>query len=135
MGLVGKTGCGKSTLINLLLRFYELGEGNGEILLDGKDIRSYELPWLRKQIAVVMQSPLMFSTTVADNIACGMIGATRKEIKRAAKQANAHEFIVKLPAKYDNLVGDKGLVFQITQTEETRKITNNKMPTNKKKLK
>jgi len=71
--VVGKTGCGKSTIVNLLLRFYEVSKGDGAILLDGTDIRELDVHWLRDQIAIVMQNPLLFSSSIADNISYGTL--------------------------------------------------------------
>ena len=106
VGLVGKTGSGKTTLVNLLVRFLDAHQGR--ILLDGQDLRDYSLPALRAQFALVLQEPVLFSNTIAKNIAYGCPGATQPEIVEAARQANAHEFICKLPDGYNTLVGDRG---------------------------
>jgi ATP-binding cassette subfamily B protein len=104
VGIVGPSGSGKSTLINLLTRFYE--PVSGRVLLDGVDLRHYKLADLRAQFSIVMQEPMLFSTTIAGNIAYARPDASRADIIRAAKQANAHEFIEKLPMGYDSLIGE-----------------------------
>jgi len=104
VGIVGPSGSGKSTLINLLTRFYE--PVSGQVLLDGVDLRHYKIADLRAQFSIVMQEPMLFSTTVAGNIAYARPDASRAEIIAAAKQANAHEFIEKLPKGYDSLIGE-----------------------------
>lgn len=106
VGLVGSTGGGKSTIVNLIPRFYD--PHAGRILVDGVDIRDLELQAFRNQIAYVLQETVLFRGTVAENIAYGRGGATRQEIVEAAKLANADEFIVKMPHGYDSLVGDRG---------------------------
>ena len=106
VGVVGRTGSGKSTLIHLLTRFYEVDSGH--IRLDGVDLRDYRLADLRDQYAIVLQEPTLFSTTVAENIAFGRPEATQEEIEAAARAANAHEFIVKLPRGYETVLGDRG---------------------------
>jgi ATP-binding cassette subfamily B protein len=104
VGIVGPSGSGKSTLINLLTRFYE--PVSGQVLLDGTDLRHYRLADLRSQFSIVMQEPMLFSTTVAGNIAYARPDASRADIIAAAKKANAHEFIDKLPLGYDSLIGE-----------------------------
>jgi ATP-binding cassette, subfamily B, bacterial len=104
VGIVGPSGSGKSTLINLLTRFYE--PVSGRVLLDGVDLRNYKLADLRAQFSIVMQEPMLFSTTVAGNIAYARPDASRADIVSAAKQANAHEFIEKLQKGYDSLIGE-----------------------------
>jgi ATP-binding cassette, subfamily B, bacterial len=108
LGIAGKTGAGKSTLISLLMRFYD--PSTGQILLDGVDIRDYKLADLRNQFAVVMQEPVLFSTSIAENIAYGRPGASFQEIVAAAKVANAHDFIADLPNAYDTRVGERGMM-------------------------
>ncbi|HET7560315.1 MAG TPA: ABC transporter ATP-binding protein [Limnochordia bacterium] len=106
IGLVGKSGVGKTTLINLLCRFYEVSEGR--LTIDGVDIKQIELEDLRRQIGVVMQEPFLFNGTIAENIAYGKPNASRHEIIRAARAANAHHFIVAKPDGYDTQVGERG---------------------------
>jgi ATP-binding cassette, subfamily B, bacterial len=107
VGIMGSTGAGKTTLISLLMRFYDCS--HGQILLDGQDIREYKLDDYRKQYSIVLQDPLLFSTTIADNISFGLPGARKEEIIKAAKLANAHDFIVNAPQGYDTLVGERGM--------------------------
>ncbi|XP_023237034.1 multidrug resistance protein 1-like isoform X2 [Centruroides sculpturatus] len=106
IALVGSSGCGKSTVIQLLQRFYD--PLSGQILLDGKEIGTYNLGWLRKQIGVVGQEPVLFSSSIAENIRHGYPQATDEEIQNAAKAANAHDFISKLPKRYETVVGERG---------------------------
>jgi ATP-binding cassette subfamily B protein len=107
LGIAGRTGAGKSTLMSLLMRFYD--PSKGQIVLDGVDLRDYKLAELRNQFAIVMQEPVLFSTSIAENIAYGRPGASFQDIVTAAKVANAHDFIVALPDGYDTLVGERGL--------------------------
>jgi ABC-type multidrug transport system fused ATPase/permease subunit len=106
IAIVGPTGAGKTTLVSLLPRFYDAN--GGKILLDSIDIRNLTLRSLRNQIAVVLQEPLLFSGTVADNIRYGRLEATPEEVIEAAQSANAHDFIVKLPQGYDTELGERG---------------------------
>ncbi|MGQ9696490.1 MAG: ABC transporter ATP-binding protein [Armatimonadota bacterium] len=106
IGLVGHSGAGKTTVINLLCRFYDPDEG--QILIDGVDIRKIRLEDLRRQIGIVPQEPFLFSGTVAENISYGKPNATRDEIIQAAIAANAHDFIMRMPDGYDSQVGDRG---------------------------
>jgi ATP-binding cassette subfamily B protein len=106
IGLVGKSGAGKSTTINLLCRFYE--PDAGEIRIDGIDYREIALQDLRHQIGVVLQEPFLFNGTIAENIAYGAPGANLEQIMAAAKAANAHNFILAKPDGYDSMVGEKG---------------------------
>ena len=106
IGLVGHSGAGKSTVINLITRFYDPSEGS--IAIDGHDSRDIKLRALRQQVGVVLQDPFLFQGTVAENIGYSKPGATRHEIIAAAKAANAHEFIVKFPDGYDTMVGERG---------------------------
>jgi ATP-binding cassette subfamily B protein len=101
------TGAGKTTLLSLLTRFYD--PTAGQILLDGVDLRDYKLADLRKQFAIVLQEPVLFSTSIAENIAYARPGANAEAIIEAAKAANAHEFIVRLPQGYNTQVGDRGM--------------------------
>ena len=95
VALCGSSGCGKSTSIQLIQRFYDPDQG--EILLDGEKISSINLRWLRSQIGIVSQEPVLFYGSIEDNIRFGKQNATDEEIIAAAKMANAHEFIMKLP--------------------------------------
>jgi ATP-binding cassette subfamily B protein len=104
VGVVGPSGSGKSTLVNLLTRFYD--PSSGSILIDGTDLREYNLADLRQQFSIVLQEPMLFSTTVAGNIAYADPQASRAEVVRASKLANAHEFIQRLPQGYDTPIGD-----------------------------
>jgi ATP-binding cassette subfamily B protein len=107
IGLAGHSGAGKSTLINLICRFYD-GE-EGDILIDGHDIRDVGLKPLREQIGVVLQDPFLFNGTVAENISYGKPDAPLDEVVAAAKAANAHDFIIGFPEGYDSLVGERGM--------------------------
>lgn len=106
IGLVGHSGAGKTTTINLLCRFYDVDEG--EILIDGVPLHRIRLEDLRRQIGLVPQETLLFSGTIAENIAYAKPGATKEEIIRAAKIANAHDFILRKPDGYETLVGEGG---------------------------
>ncbi|MGI0489307.1 ABC transporter ATP-binding protein [Pantanalinema rosaneae CENA516] len=106
IAIVGSTGSGKSTLVKLLLRFYEVQQGR--ITIDGKDIRDLNLRDLRRSIGWVSQDVFLFHGTVAENIAYGSFGASLEEITHAAKLAEAHEFIRRLPQGYDTIVGERG---------------------------
>jgi len=107
VGIAGPTGAGKTTLLSLLMRFYE--PTGGRILLDGVDLRDYRLRDLRDQFALVLQEPVLFSTTIAENIAYGREGATREEVETAARSAVAHDFISVLPDGYETVVGERGM--------------------------
>jgi ATP-binding cassette subfamily B protein len=106
IGIVGHSGAGKTTLINLLCRFYDVT--GGTIRIDGVDIRDLSMEEIRKQTGIVLQSPFLFRGTLAENIAYGNSSATRTEIIRAAKAANAHDFITLLPEGYETIVGEGG---------------------------
>lgn len=106
IGLVGHSGAGKTTLINMICRFYDVCEG--AILIDGVDVRKINSHDLRSQIGVVLQEPYLFNGTIMENIAYAKRDATREEVIRAAKAANAHEFVMKLPDGYDSQVGERG---------------------------
>ncbi|HVJ05331.1 MAG TPA: ABC transporter ATP-binding protein [Candidatus Saccharimonadales bacterium] len=107
VGVVGPSGSGKSTLVNLLTRFYD--PSGGSILIDATDLREYSLAELRQQFSIVLQEPMLFSTTVAGNIAYANPQASRAEVIEASKLANAHDFIERLPKGYDTLMGDGGV--------------------------
>ncbi|KAB0399598.1 hypothetical protein E2I00_012698, partial [Balaenoptera physalus] len=104
--MVGSSGAGKSTALQLIQRFYDPSEGM--VTLDGHDIRSLNIQWLRAQIGIVEQEPVLFSTTIAENIRYGREDATMEDIVRAAKEANAYSFIMDLPQQFDTLVGEGG---------------------------
>ena len=106
VAVVGPTGAGKSTLMSLLPRFYDPGEGR--ILLDGHDLRDLSLDSLRAQISVVLQEPLLFSATIRENIRYGRLDATDEEVVAAAEAANAHAFVSALPNGYDTKLGERG---------------------------
>lgn len=105
--LVGHSGSGKSTILNLFLRFYDPEKGT--VKLDGEDIRDYSLEELRKQISVVFQETYLFYGTIADNIRMARPDATDEEVEAAARAANAHEFISKLPQGYQTVTGERGM--------------------------
>ena len=107
MGIVGPTGAGKTTLVSLLFRFYDPTEG--EVILDGVDIRDYRLADLRNQFAVVLQDPVLFSTTISENIGYGRPEASAADIVAAARAANAHDFIAHLPDGYNTVLGERGM--------------------------
>jgi ATP-binding cassette, subfamily B, bacterial len=106
MGLVGHSGAGKSTIINLILRLYDVDEGN--IVVDGTDIRDLALRDLRTQVGVVLQDTFLFAGTVLENIRYSKPDASLRDVIRAAKIANAHDFIVSFPDGYDSVVGERG---------------------------
>lgn len=106
VALVGSSGCGKSTCVQLIQRFYDPLDGH--VFLDGREIKSLNIGWLRDQIGVVGQEPVLFATTVAENIRYGREGVSMEDIQAAAKEANAHDFIMKLPKKYETNVGERG---------------------------
>jgi len=105
--IVGRTGAGKTTMMNLLARFYD--PTCGRILLDGVDLRDYRLDDLRRQFALVLQEPVLFSATIGENIRYARSDATQQEVISAARAANAHDFIAHLPEGYDTPVGERGL--------------------------
>jgi ATP-binding cassette subfamily B (MDR/TAP) protein 1 len=107
VAFVGPSGGGKSTLIALLERFYD--PNSGSIFLDGRDVKTLNVKWLRCQIGLVSQEPVLFATTIHENIAAGGSNITRDQVIAAAKLANAHTFIMSLPEQYDTLVGEKGV--------------------------
>jgi ATP-binding cassette subfamily B protein len=108
IAIVGQTGSGKSTLTKLVNRTYDATAG--EVLIDGVDVRKWSLQSLRSQISTIEQDIFLFTRTIAENIAFGAAGsATREQIERAAKEAQAHEFIMALPDGYDTVVGERGV--------------------------
>ena len=106
IGIVGHSGAGKTTLVNLLCRFYDVTRG--AIRIDGVDLRDLSMEEVRQQVGIVLQTPFLFHGTLAENIAYGRPDATRREIIQAAKAANAHGFITQLPEGYDTIVGEGG---------------------------
>ncbi|CAL8247209.1 unnamed protein product [Lota lota] len=106
IALVGSSGCGKSTTIQLLQRFYDPQEGS--VHIDGHDVRTLNVRFLREKIGVVSQEPILFATTIAENIRYGCPEVTQREIEHATKEANAYDFIMSLPDKFETLVGDRG---------------------------
>jgi ATP-binding cassette subfamily B protein len=106
VGIVGTTGAGKTTLLNLLMRFYDPSEG--AVMLDGTSIQTYRIADLRRQFAVVLQEPVLFAASIAENIAYGRPDASDEEIIAAARAAAAHEFISGLPSGYETEVGERG---------------------------
>src|SRR5207244_7272123 len=104
---VGPTGAGKTTIVSLLPRFYDLS--SGEIRIDGTDIRRFKIKSLREQISFVLQETLLFRAPVWQNIAYGKPEASRREIIRAARLANADEFIARMPEGYETLIGARGM--------------------------
>ena len=107
VALIGQTGSGKTSLVNLIPRFYDVSVG--AVLVDGVDVRRAELGSLRRQIGIVLQTSLLFSDSIRENIAYGRPDATNEEIHAAARAAQAHDFIVKFPDGYDTLVGERGV--------------------------
>lgn len=115
VALVGASGCGKSTCVQLIQRFYDPSEG--AVLLDGNNIRQLHLAWLRSHIAVVGQEPFLFGTSIGENIRHGRDDATQEEIEQAAKEANAYDFIQRLPDKFDTMVGERGAQLSVGQKQ------------------
>lgn len=107
VAIVGPSGSGKSTIASLVPRFYDANEGN--VFLDDLPIESYDPGWLRQQIGIVAQEPILFSTSIADNIRYGRLQATQEELEAAARAANAHDFIMSFPDGYNTSVGERGV--------------------------
>lgn len=107
VGIFGATGAGKTTLVSLLVRFYD--PTAGAVLLDGLDLRGYQVADLRRQVAFVLQDPVLFSTSIGENIRYARPNASLADVVAAAEQADAHEFIGRLPDGYDTLVGERGM--------------------------
>ena len=126
IGLAGPSGGGKTTTINLICRFYDVLEGS--ILIDGIDVRDYNLAELRSRIGIVLQEPFMFRGTVAENVAYGRPDAPLEDIITAAKTANAHDFILAFPDGYDTIVGERGHTLsggELQRVSIARAILNN----------
>jgi ABC-type multidrug transport system fused ATPase/permease subunit len=115
IALVGPTGAGKSTIVNLLPRFYDVT--HGQILIDGHDIRDVTLESLREQIGIVSQEAFLFNGTIRENILYGRLDASKAEMMDAAKAANCHEFIMRLPEKYDSRVGERGVKLSVGEKQ------------------
>jgi len=112
---VGPTGCGKSTLLLLLMRFYDIT--GGSLRLDGRDVRQYDLKSLRAQFGIVLQDPLLFNVSIADNIRYARPNAAPAEIEAAAEVAEIHDFIMTLPDQYRTVLGMEGLQFSVGQKQ------------------
>lgn len=117
IAVVGATGSGKTSLVQLIPRYYDVTEGR--VLIDGHDVRDVELHSLRRQIGIVQQRTLLFSATIHENIAYGRPDATREEVIAAAKAANAHDFIMSFPKGYETLVGERGVTLSGGQRQRT----------------
>ena len=115
VALVGPTGAGKSTIVNLLPRFYDVTRG--QILIDGRDIREVTLESLRRQIGVVSQEAFLFNGTIRENILYGRLDASEADMIAAANAANCHEFIMRLPEKYDSRVGERGVKLSVGEKQ------------------
>ncbi len=115
IALVGTTGAGKSTLVNLLTRFYELS--SGEILVDGKEIRSYGMRALREMVGLVSQESFLFNGTVRENLLMGKPGASDEDVLRAAEAANARVFIDRMPKGLDSVVGERGVKLSVGEKQ------------------
>jgi ATP-binding cassette subfamily B protein len=116
VGIIGATGAGKTTILSLMARLYD--PSNGRVLLDGVDVRDYKLADLRNQFSIVLQEPVLFSTSITENISYARPGATLEDISAAAKAASIHDFIVSLPDGYDTVVGERG--FRLSGGERQR---------------
>jgi ABC-type multidrug transport system fused ATPase/permease subunit len=116
VALVGPTGAGKTTVVSLIPRFYDVH--SGRVMVDGLDVRGLTLRSLRQQISIVLQEPLLFSGSIADNIRYGRLEAGDADIVQAAKAAHAHDFIMALPQQYETLLGERGV--QISGGERQR---------------
>jgi subfamily B ATP-binding cassette protein MsbA len=106
VALVGPSGSGKSTIVSLIPRFYDVGEG--QVRIDGRDVRSLKVPSLRHHIAMVLQDPILFSGSIRENILYGDPTATDAEVIEAAKAASAHDFVMSLPDGFETEVGERG---------------------------
>ena len=117
VALVGATGAGKSTLASLLPRFYELKEGDGQIFVDGKEIREYGICALRENIGLVTQESFLFNGSIRENLLMGKPSATDAELWRAVEAANAREFIERLPDKLESVVGERGVKLSVGEKQ------------------
>jgi ATP-binding cassette subfamily B protein len=115
VALVGPSGIGKSTLVSLLLRLYD--PADGRVLIDGRDVRSYTLASLRSQVSVVLQDGLLFAASVRDNIAHAAPDVPPEAVEAAARLANAHDFIRRLPDGYDTVLGERGVTLSHGQRQ------------------
>jgi len=115
IAIIGPSGSGKTTLMALLMRFYDPVQGR--VLIDGRDLRTIKQSALRRHIGVVLQDPLLFNDTVAANIAYGRPEAGKDDIEKAARAANAHDFIVRLPEAYDTVVGERGSLLSVGERQ------------------
>ena len=115
LAIVGPTGAGKSTLVNLLPAFHEPTQGR--ILIDGQDLQDLSLESLRNQIAIVSQEPFLFNGTIRENILYGRLDASPGELEAAARAANCHEFIARAPEGYDSLVGERGIKLSVGEKQ------------------
>ncbi|NGZ59674.1 MAG: multidrug ABC transporter permease, partial [Nitrospira sp. LK265] len=115
VALVGMSGAGKSTVLKLLMRFYDVTDG--AIFIDGKDIRDLPIAYLRQQIGFVQQEPFLFNGTVKDNLLYGDLNADQDRVEAAARAARAHEFITALPEGYDTWIGERGVKLSVGQKQ------------------
>ncbi len=115
IAIVGETGAGKTTIINLLTRFYDIQQGR--ILLDGQDIRSLDLTDLRRKVGVMMQDSFLFDSSIRENIRYGKLGAGDEEVLAAARMVHAHEFILRQPQGYDTIIGERGVHLSLGQRQ------------------
>ena len=106
VGLVGESGSGKSTITQLILRFYDPAAGS--VMLDGVDIKTLDLQWYRSQIGLISQEPILFATSIIENVRFGLPSATDEQVYEACRQANAHDFILEFPDQYNTFVGNSG---------------------------
>jgi len=113
--IIGPSGAGKSTLISLVPRFFD--PDTGMVLLDGMDLRQLRVKDLRQQVAVMLQEPIILPATVFENIACGRLGANSADVERAARAAHAHEFIERLPEKYDTMIGEAAVRLSVGERQ------------------
>ena len=109
LALVGPSGGGKTTICHLIPNFYKLGENDGSILIDGRDIRTLTMDSVRKNIGIVQQDVFLFSGTIRDNIKYGCLDASDEEVIKASKSANMHDFVMTLPDGYDTEIGERGI--------------------------